>query len=295
MEDNNFLLVTFLLTLGIQLFFFFIAYTFQVDKVTDISGTMNFVLLAWYTFFSSGTYFPRQVVALILLNIWAFRLGLFLLYRVLKRGKDERFDEMRQKFWSFLAFWIFQMFWVWVVSLPVTFLFGAKVDRSLNGRDYIGYICWAIGFVFESLADQTKHIFNSNPENKGKLLKSNVWYFSRHPNYFGEIMIWLGMFLTSSTVYSANTNWAYFSVMSPVITYLLLMFLSGVPLAEKRYDKRFASDPSYWDYKNQTSVLIPCPPSLYCQFSSSVKCLLWCEYSFYTSKPPLSSSKRKLQ
>jgi len=111
--DTNYLALTILVTVGMQLFFFFIAFTLKIDKVTDISGTMNFVLLAWLTFWLNDTLYTRQIVGFVLLNVWAFRLGIFLLWRVLKRGKDERFDEMREHFFAFLGFWIFQMVWIW--------------------------------------------------------------------------------------------------------------------------------------------------------------------------------------
>jgi steroid 5-alpha reductase family enzyme len=101
-----------------QLSFFAVAYNFQIDKVTDFAGAMNFLLLAWLSFGLGGTHFIRQWVITGIVTLWALRLGFFLLQRVLQRGHDARFDEMRSKFWSFLGFWIFQIIWIWVVSLP---------------------------------------------------------------------------------------------------------------------------------------------------------------------------------
>eukprot|EP00456_Euglypha_rotunda_P009263 TRINITY_DN12010_c0_g1_i1.p1 TRINITY_DN12010_c0_g1~~TRINITY_DN12010_c0_g1_i1.p1 ORF type:complete len:234 (+),score=27.19 TRINITY_DN12010_c0_g1_i1:48-749(+) len=210
-STGEFLLITLGLTIGMQLSFFAIAFSCKFDKVTDIAGTMNFVILAWLTFFLQGTYYTRQIVVLALVSVWGFRLGFFLLSRVLKRGKDARFDQMREKFWSFLGFWIYQIVWVWVVSLPVTFVMGAEDDAPLGGQDYAGWALWGIGFFFQVAADQSKMDFTDNPSNKGKLLTTNVWSWSRHPNYFGEISMWIGIFLTSSGAYDANTNFGYFA------------------------------------------------------------------------------------
>ncbi len=182
--DKYYLGLTLLVTIGMQLAMFAVAWTFRFDKVTDISGSMNFVFLAWLVYWAKGTQYTRQTVCLILLTVWAFRLGGFLLYRVLKRGKDERFDEMRDSFGKFLGFWIFQMVWVWVVSLPVTMMQASPLDASLGVTDYIGWALWGVGFICETWADQTKNDFADDPANRGKFLNVSIWSVSRHPNYF---------------------------------------------------------------------------------------------------------------
>ena len=121
---------------------------------------------------------------------WGARLSGFLLFRILKTGKDDRFDDMRDKFFSFLGFWVFQMFWVWTVSLPVTILNSPNVQLYQQpsfgtGQDIAGVILWAIGFVAESVSDVQKYIFRSKPENKGKVCVVGFFAWSRHPNYFG--------------------------------------------------------------------------------------------------------------
>jgi len=280
-STGEFLLITLGFTIGLQLSFFAIAFTCKFDKVTDIAGTMNFVILAWLMFWLQGTYYARQIVVLALVSAWGFRLGFFLLSRVLKRGKDARFDQMREKFFPFLGFWLYQIVWVWTVSLPVTVLMGAKNDTSLSGQDYVGWALWGIGFFFQVAADQSKMYFTDNPANKGKLLTTNVWSWSRHPNYFGEISMWLGIFLTSSAVYSANTKWAYFSITSPLLTYLLLMYLSGVKMAEDRYNQTFKNNQEWIDYRKRTSVLVPFPPCLFSRTPYCLKWLFFCEYKMF--------------
>jgi len=266
-----------------QMSFFSIAVTCKFDKVTDIAGTMNFVLNAWVTFGLRGTYYPRQLIATIMTTIWGARLGGFLLYRVLSRGKDERFDQMRDRFFAFLGFWIYQIVWVWTTGLPVTFLNAAKVDVPLGALDYAGWAVWFVGWTFEAIADQSKHWYMADKSpNKSKFLNSSVWAVSRHPNYFGEIMCWLGMFLTSAAVYSANDTGGYASIISPAITYLLLMYVSGIPLAEERYDQKYGKLPEYLEYKKSTSPLIPMPACVYRNLPDGFKCLFCCEYGFYS-------------
>jgi len=285
-----YLALTAVVTVGMQLFFFAIAATFRFDKVTDLAGSMNFIVLALLVFCLNQTYFVRQIVATILVCVWALRLGTFLLYRVLKRGKDSRFDEIRNNFLSFLGFWIFQILWVWIVSLPLTFLNGFSTNSSIGTQDIIGWVFWGIGFSFEAAADISKQRFFENPQNKGQFIRSGVWAVSRHPNYFGDILLWLGVFLTASSAFEANSRWAYFSVASPVFTLLLLMFLSGIPLGEKKYDEMFANSKAYWDWKEQTSVLLPFPPSWYRRLPSLVKTILFFEFPFYTHRQLANSS-----
>lgn len=190
------------------------------------------------------------------------------MYRVLVRGKDERFDQMRERCLAFLGFWIFQMVWVWVVSLPVTFLNSASVNVGvLTWMDVVGGLLWLLGFILETIADHTKAAWYSNPATRDLHLRSGVWSVSRHPNYCGEIMCWIGIFLISTAVYSANTEYAFFSVFSPIITIVLLLFVSGVPLAEARADQKFGKDPEYQEYKRTTSPVIPMPTCVYAAMS----------------------------
>ena len=126
--------------------------------------------------------------------LWGARLSGFLLFRIIKTGKDDRFDDKRDKFFSFLGFWVFQMFWVWTVSLPVTLLNSPNVTmfqqhKFGTGRDIAGVILFTIGFLMETVSDIQKYIFRSKPENKGKVCDVGLFVWTRHPNYFGEIII----------------------------------------------------------------------------------------------------------
>lgn len=132
--------------------------------------------------------------------IWGARLSAFLLFRIIKTGKDDRFDDKRDKFFPFLGFWVFQMIWVWAVSLPVTILNSPNVTKFNQpdfgtARDIVGTIFWAVGFILESFSDVQKYQFRSNPANKGRHCDAGFFSWSRHPNYFGEIIIQFGMFM----------------------------------------------------------------------------------------------------
>ncbi|CAN0194124.1 unnamed protein product, partial [Discosporangium mesarthrocarpum] len=184
-NDDHLLLITLAVTVVMQLSFFSIAATFKFDKVTDFAGGTNFVVLAILTLILGGYYHWRQVVATIAVVLWGARLSGYLLYRIIKIGKDDRFDETRDNFLKFLGFWIFQMLWVWTVSLPVTFLNSTEVDPGLSAADVAGLVMFVVGLVCETVADQQKFAFKN--ANRNAFCDVGLWQVSRHPNYFGEL------------------------------------------------------------------------------------------------------------
>ncbi|KAL8400751.1 hypothetical protein RB594_000958 [Gaeumannomyces avenae] len=199
--DDYYLAVTLLVTVAYQLFFFCIAFSFKFDKLTDFAGGTNFVVLAILTLALSGGPDARQLAASVFLGAWGLRLSAFLLFRILKTGKDDRFDDKRDRFFPFLGFWVFQMLWVWLVSLPVTVLNSPAV-RAWGGqqqppfgstaRDVAGTILFAVGFVMESVSDVQRYLFRSRNKDAAAVCDKGFFYFSRHPNYFGEIIIQFG-------------------------------------------------------------------------------------------------------
>lgn len=192
--DDYYLAITLIITVAYQLIGFSIAYTLKFDKITDFMGGSNFVILAIVTLSMGGSTDARQIVTSIFLMLWAARLSGFLLFRILKTGKDDRFDEMRGKFFSFLGFWVFQMLWVWTVSLPVTILNSPNVLRVQQpsfgkATDIIGVIIFALAFGLESISDAQKYRFKQGPgKEPGAVCDVGFFKLSRHPNYFGEIM-----------------------------------------------------------------------------------------------------------
>lgn len=185
--DAYYLSITLLVTIGYQLFFFAIAWTFKFDKVTDFAGGTNFFWLALMTLLLGGVNRAndaRNIVASILVMVWALRLSGFLLFRILKSGSDTRFDDKRDHFFKFLGFWVFQMFWVWTVSMPLTILNSPRIMSTNSvgfgtARDIVGIIFFAIGFLTEAIADQSKYMFKK--KHPKAFCNASVWSWSRHP------------------------------------------------------------------------------------------------------------------
>ena len=197
--DDYYLAITLLITVAYQLIGFSIAFSCKFDKLTDFMGGTNFVWLAIITLAMSGTTDARQIITSIFIMLWGARLSAFLLFRILKTGKDDRFDDKRDKFFPFLGFWVFQMLWVWIVSLPVTILNSPKVLHYRQpsfgkATDIIGIIIYVVALVMESVSDVQKYRFKQSPQGKEPGAVCNVGFFgwSRHPNYFGEIMLHVG-------------------------------------------------------------------------------------------------------
>ncbi|XP_074576761.1 uncharacterized protein LOC141833259 [Curcuma longa] len=258
--DSHFLALTAIVTVAYQFVFFVITALLKFDKVTDFAGSTNFVLLALLTLLVKGSWHFRQIVLTILVSLWGLRLALFLLMRILQWGEDKRFDEMRTNLGKLAVFWTFQAVWVWTVSLPLTIVNASNRNPSVEARDVIGWIMWIVGISFEAIADQQKLQFKNSPANKGKWCTVGVWKYSRHPNYFGEIFLWWGIFVASTPVLN-GAEWLV--VLGPIFLTLLLLFVSGIPLLEDSADKRYGRVSEYRHYKATTSPLIPLPPFVY--------------------------------
>jgi steroid 5-alpha reductase family enzyme len=166
------------------------AQSFQFDKITDFAGSANFVILAVLTLCCGGQYHPRQIAVTAMLCVSRIELAIFLLWRVIKRGRDARFDEVRTKFFPFLIFWIFQILWVYGVSISVVFVNTAFNKAPLGVLDYVGIGIFTLGFGVQVVADFQKYGFRANPANKGKLCDIGVWGISRHPYVFANERWW---------------------------------------------------------------------------------------------------------
>lgn len=299
--DENNLLVCALVTIGMQLSFFFVAATFKFDKVTDFAGGTNFVVLAVLTFILGGTYHWRQILVTSFIVLWGLRLSGYLLYRIIKIGEDKRFDETRDNFFKFLAFWIFQMIWVFTVSLPVIFLNapsasftpGAPESADFTPWDIIGSVMFVIGLLSETISDQQKFAFRNDPSNRGKWCTVGLWKYSRHPNYFGEILLWCGVFVISVSVITSDSLFRLSGLLSPLFTSTILLFFSGIPLLEQKSDQRFGTNPEYLAYKEKTPPLVPfigysCLPSV-------LKLLCCCEFPLYNKTGDSETQKLNVQ
>ncbi|MCO5598402.1 hypothetical protein L7F22_052497 [Adiantum nelumboides] len=278
--DDNYLAITAIVTVLYQLSFFIIAAGCKFDKVTDFAGSTNFVILALLTAILHNTWYFRQIVLTALVVIWGSRLALFLLFRILQWGEDRRFDDKRDNLLKFAAFWIIQAVWVWTVSLPVTIVNASDRNPDIQAADIVGWVLWFLGALIEAVADQQKLAFKNNATNKGKWCDAGLWGFTRHPNYFGEILLWWGIFIAATPVLNGG-QWA--AIVGPIFITIVLLFLSGIPLLEASADKRYGGMAEYRRYKKRTSPLIPLPPSVYGNLPGWVKKFLLFELPFYSS------------
>jgi steroid 5-alpha reductase family enzyme len=244
--------------------------------------------------------------------LWGARLSGFLLFRIIKTGKDDRFDDKRDKFFPFLGFWIFQMTWVWILSLPVTVLNSPNVTKYRQpkfgtGCDIAGVILWSIGFVMESLSDTQKYRFRSNPANKGNVCDVGLFSWTRHPNYFGEITMQFSIFMialspsaygyipSGSGAYAAQ----YSAILGPIFLTALLMFVSGLTLQERPgAKKRYESGQGWEQYQRwteRTSILVPFPPQLYAPLPTFLKRTLFLDFPIYVFDPAKHADLKKVQ
>ncbi|KAM0430529.1 hypothetical protein ACHAPT_005878 [Fusarium lateritium] len=305
--DDYYLAITAIITIAYQLFFFSIAFTLKFDKLTDFAGGTNFALLAILTLSFSGHHHPRQIVISLFIIAWALRLSGFLLFRILKTGKDDRFDDKRDRFIPFLGFWVFQMLWVWTVSLPVTLINCPNVTRYRQhdfgtGRDIAGVVLWTIGVVMESVSDVQKYQFRKT-HNGFDICDKGLFAFSRHPNYFGEILMQFSIYMIA--VSSAADGYVggqaykalYASILGPFFLTILLMFVSGLPLSERPKAKSRYERGNNWEgYKrwlDRTSILIPFPPQLYEKMPVFLKRTLFLEFPMYVFDPAKHSDVSK--
>ena len=189
--------------------------------------------------------------------VWAVRLGSYLVLRIRKAGADSRFDAIKPSFPRFLSTWTLQGLWV-TLTLAAALAAITTTERvSLGTVTAIGIVVWVVGIGLEATADAQKSRFRADPANKGRFIQSGLWSWSRHPNYFGEIVLWVGVAIVALPVLR---GWQWVTLISPVFVFLLLTRVSGVPLLEKSADERWGSEPEYQAYKARTSVLTPRPP-----------------------------------
>ncbi|KAH8144765.1 uncharacterized protein LAJ45_11266 [Morchella importuna] len=299
--DDYYLTATLLITITYQLFFFTIAFALRFDKLTDFAGGTNFVLLALVTLCFSGVTDVRNIVASVFMIVWGARLSGFLLFRILKTGKDDRFNGMRDKFLPFLSFWLLQMLWVWTVSLPLTILnspsttFHTPQPPFTTPLDILGSILFLAGLATETLADTQKYLFRSSAPPKALFINSGLWRYSRHPNYFGEITLHLGIWLVAiaPAAEGAVTGRAaaalYASVVGPLALAGLLLFVSGVALQERPAARRRWESGEGWveyeAYLRRTSVLVPMPTGVWERLPAVVKRTVGLEFPMFVFDP----------
>ena len=238
----------------IHLLVFIPSYYYQTEKFFDLTGTISYVSSVLFIFFKSNTVESINLGSLVLstfIIIWSLRLGTFLFLRIKKAGKDRRFNQIKKSFsWFFMTFSISGM---WVTICSICALTGVANGIIFSSITIIGIVIFLIGFTIEIIADTQKTKFRAKDGNKDKFISSGLWKYSRHPNYLGEIILWLGISLISL---SSLEGFQYATLISPIFTYLLLVNVSGINLLEKSGDKKWGKLESYKKYKEKTPRLI---------------------------------------
>ncbi len=231
------------------------------ERFYDLTGTATYLSVAALCLAvaaQAGLLGPRRLLVGGLVAVWALRLGSFLVRRIRRDGKDGRFDDLKQHPGRFLVPWSLQALWVTLTLAAALVVWtAAGVEPALGPIDVLGAAIWAAGFGIEVQSDRQKSAFKAEPSNQGRFIDRGWWAWSRHPNYFGEIVLWTGIFVISAPLLS---GWTWLALSSPVFVTLLLTRVSGLPMLEARADERWGGEPAYEAYKARTPVLVPRPP-----------------------------------
>ena len=243
---------TFAISVLVQAGFFGFAASLKTDKVTDLSYSITFILLALVLLFDNDPSEPAQTVVAAMVVLWGVRLGVYLLLRIIRMKRDPRFDGIREHAWRFARFWILQGIVVWVVMLPVTLWFSDP--GSWGALRWPGLLVWSAGLVIETVADLQK--FRHKTRGDAGWTCSGLWRYSRHPNYFGELLCWWGVFLFVSPDLA---GWEWAAAAGPLALTFLLLRVTGIPPLRKRAGERWGDDPRYREYVRSTRLLVPLP------------------------------------
>lgn len=238
----------------IQWLAFIPAYLLQTEKFFDLTGSLTYISVIIIAVILGAATDARSILLAALVVIWAVRLGSFLFGRIKKAGKDDRFDEIKPSFIRFLNVWTIQGMWVTFTMAAALVAITTSTRKELDLFAILGFLVWILGFAIEVVADSQKSRFNANPDNKGKFIQTGLWSRSRHPNYFGEIVLWVGVAMIALPVLQ---GWQWVALISPVFVTLLLTRVSGIPLLEKKADKKWGGQADYESYKKRTPVLVP--------------------------------------
>ena len=241
----------------IQWIAFIPAWLKRTEKFYDLTGGITYSIVTLLAVLLAPNVDARSLLLAGIVIVWAVRLSSFLFLRIRAAGEDRRFRAIKESFGRFLFTWTLQGLWVAFSLAAALAAITSTLRLDLDLFALIGFLVWLIGFGVEVIADRQKSAFNAMPENKGKFISSGLWSWSRHPNYFGEIVLWIGVAIIAFPVLR---GWGWVTLVSPVFIILLLTRISGIPLLERRADQKWGEEAKYQSYKTRTSVLIPLPP-----------------------------------
>jgi steroid 5-alpha reductase family enzyme len=232
------------------------AYLRGTERFFDLTGMCTYLTVVGVAV-AAGSRSALGVVLAVLVVIWALRLGTFLVRRIRREGADRRFDQIKRDPGRFLVTWTLQALWVVLTAGAALAAMTSPLDVGLGALSAAGIVLWLVGFTIEGVADRQKQVFRADPANRGRFIATGLWAWSRHPNYFGEITLWVGVALIALP---ALTGWQYLTLVSPIFVALLLTRVSGIPLLEARAEQAWGNDPEYRAYVERTPVLLPRKP-----------------------------------
>lgn len=233
------------------------SFAFKTEHYFDLTGSLSYISTVIAAVYLNPNLDIRDLIICAMIVIWAVRLGSFLFWRIKKDGQDKRFVVMKTKFFWFLMTWTLGGLWVLVTMAAGLAAMTSDTTVALGPLSYLGIGLWIAGMLIEVIADQQKTQFRKDPQNRDRFITTGLWAWSQHPNYFGEITLWLGLALLAIPVLS---GWQLATLISPIFVYVLLTKISGIPLLDRLAQKKWGSDPEFIAYTQSTSVLMLKPP-----------------------------------
>lgn len=255
LTKNEIVLNAVILAFLIQWVAYIPAYLLQTEKFYDLTGSLTYLTVIWFVYLSSnqvGEVNFQNLIVTVLISIWAIRLGSFLFSRIHKDGEDKRFRSIKTSPSQFFMTWTLQGMWVSICSMCAITGISSSEGLVLNPLFYLGFILFLIGFSIEVIADHQKTVFRAIKENKDKFISTGLWSKSQHPNYFGEILLWSSIAIMS---FSSLSGTQYLTMISPIFTYVLLVYISGVRMLDDMGNKKWGHLEEYKQYKQNTPVL----------------------------------------
>jgi steroid 5-alpha reductase family enzyme len=226
--------------------------------IIDVFWGLGFVVVAWFYFFRTDAFTVRKVLTVALVSLWGLRLSVHILLRSIGRGEDYRYRDMRERHSRYFALWsLFAIFWLqaailWFVSAPLLAAQSSALPQGLTWLDALGVVLFAVGFLFETVGDWQLARFKRDPANAGQVMQAGLWRYTRHPNYFGDALVWWGLSLIA-----LSTPGSLWTIASPAVMTFLLLKVSGVSLLERSLA---ATKPEYREYSLRTNAFFPWPP-----------------------------------
>lgn len=228
----------------------------RTERFFDLTGSLTYLTLLTAALLLSGNMGTRDFLLAGMVGFWAIRLGSFLFARVRRDGSDGRFDRVKSRPAQFFMWWMLQGLWVLLTAACALAAISSKTSPPLGLAAAVGFGIWLFGQLIEIVSDQQKKTFRELPENQDRFISSGLWAWSRHPNYLGEIILWLGVAIVALP---ALSGWQWATLISPVFVFVLLTRVSGIPLLEARAARRWGDQREFQEYLERTPILFPHP------------------------------------